>query len=241
MKRLQGSIIEIKSLSKYQKQRMFELMKKYFYNVKRERFDRDLEEKNWVAILEDKNNKIIQGFSTLKVIEHKIEGIPIKAIFSGDTIIHKQYQGERELFRTVGQLFLSLIEKYKKEKLYWFLISMGYKTYLMLPLFFKKFYPRCDKTTPKFERKIIDGLGYLKYPLEYNSKTGIIHYNGPKEYLKSGVADMTDRILKNPNAKFFLKKNPFYVTGDELVCIAELSLENFRPVLCKIIQLNVEK
>lgn len=233
--RLKGRVIAVKLLSECQKRRMFELMGEYFYNVKEETFYSDLGEKDFAVILEDITTGIIQGFSTLKVFEHKVEKTPIRVVFSGDTIIHKKYQGERELFRKTGEFFLFLIKKYEGEKLYWFLISMGYKSYLLLPLFFKNFYPCYNKGTPEFEQKVINALGNLRYPLNYNSDAGVIQFHRAREYLKPDIGT-SKSVYNNPHIKFFISRNPSHITGDELACITELSLKNFKPVLCKLIK-----
>ena len=39
------------------------------------------------------------GFTTQKVMELEINGCLIHGVFSGDTIIHKSYWGELELFK----------------------------------------------------------------------------------------------------------------------------------------------
>ena len=237
MDQLKGRILETDALADYQKNQLFELMSMYFDGMVRDNFDKDLEDKSLVIILEDSHGKI-QGFSTIMLLDEIVEGIPIKAVFSGDTIIHKNYWGERELMRTFGQFILSLIQRYPQTKLYWFLISMGYKTYRFLPVFFKEFYPRYNKPTPEFEKRVLDALGHKKYPLEYDSQTGVIHFTKPKEYLKPGVADITDERLKNPHIRFFLHQNPLYIKGDELACLTELSKGNLKSTAYRVITLQ---
>ena len=217
---------------------MFKLMTTYFNSMDRNDFEKDLKEKDWVVVLKDVLNGKIQGFSTFMLLnEMIIEGIRVKAIFSGDTIINFRYWGEKELFKIFGNFVFSLSQKYKqrKIKLFWFLISMGYKTYRLLPCFFKEFYPRYDKKTPHFEQKVLDTFACQKFPLEYENNTGLIHFDKPKECLKPGVADVGERRLKNPHIKFFCERNPLYMRGDELACITEFSEENLKLSACKVI------
>lgn len=232
--RLKGEIIKVNSLSELQRDRMFELMSIYFDGVNRTIFDEDLHEKKWVILLHNYITGEIEGFSTQMLLEQIIDGMDIKAVFSGDTIIHKEYWGSFELVRIWGRFIFSLIQKYRTVKLYWFLISMGYKTYRFLPIFFKEFYPRYDKPIPPFEKKLLDIFGNMKYPQEYNAKLGIIRPVKTKVYLKPGVADINSHLLNNPHINFFVMKNPLYYKGDELVCIAELKKENLKPIGNKI-------
>lgn len=233
--RLAGEIQNVKALTDAQKERMFELMKLHFDGIDQAAFNSDLSEKQWVILLYSYLTGTIVGFSTQMIIAKTIDDIPVTAVFSGDTIIHKDYWGDTELVRLWGRLILSLMQKYEDTKMYWFLISMGYKTYRFLPVFFKEFYPRYDKPTPEFEQNVLDTFGQLKYPLQYNSTLGIIHHSKTSARLKSGIADIKDYLLKNPHIAFFLQRNPFYYKGDELACVAELTKENLKTVAYKII------
>lgn len=56
-------------------------------------------------------------------------------------------------------------------------------------------------------KKIMDNFGENFYPKEYNKKTGVIEYKKiKKDKLKEGVADITERHLKNKDIKFFSRK-----------------------------------
>lgn len=233
---LKGSIIEVKNLQKAHKDGMFELFSSYFDNITRETFEKDLQEKEWVILLNDPTTLKIQGFSTQMVLDADIEGIKVKAIFSGDTIIDKAFWGKMELGRIWFRLVFSIMEKYKGCKLYWFLLTMGYKTYRFLPVYFNEFFPRYDKKTPPFEKKIIDTFAFLKYPKEYNPQTGIIQFPYPTSYLKKGVSEIESHRLNDPHIRFFIEKNKQFEKGDELCCIAELSQTNLKKTAFKIIR-----
>ena len=112
---------------------------------------------------------------------------------------------------------------------------MGYKTYRFLPLFFKEFYPRYDKEIPEYEKKLLDAFGHQKYPKEYDNKLGVIKPSNVNVSLKKGVADVNERLLKNPHIDYFVRKNPYYDKGYELACIAELTKENLKPAAYKVI------
>jgi len=215
---------------------MFEIYSAYFDNVSFERFQADLQEKESAILLRDPIYNEIQGFSTLMLMNEKVEGCNVTAIFSGDTIIEKEYWGDCELARIWLELIFSLKAQNNYEKFYWFLISMGYKTYRFLPVYFKNFFPCYDKKTPDFEQKILDTLAMRKFKAQYYKETGLISFSEPRERLKSGVADVDQKRLKNKHLQYFISKNPNYLNGDELACIAELSEENFKPVVYRVIR-----
>lgn len=232
--RLIGDIQSVGSLTQAQKQRMHELLKTYFEGTNADIFYKDLAEKQWAILLFDPINGSIQGFSTQMLLERVVAGVPIKALFSGDTIINRNYWGENELAKQWLRLGEYLMTLYPQSRLYWFLISKGYKTYRFLPVYFNKFYPCYNKETPEFERKIIDDLGYFKYPNNYSSKDGVIHFSKDAMRLKKGVADINENRLRNPHIRFFVERNPLYWRGDELVCLANLSYDNFNASVFKM-------
>ncbi|MBT8338716.1 MAG: hypothetical protein KJP07_01765 [Desulfatitalea sp.] len=93
--RLDAKIVEIQDISIIDRKEMYELMALYYDNVTAANFYKDLSEKRWVLMMRDKCNRIM-GFSTMKLIDLEITGKIKKVIFSGDTIIHKDYWGQVE-------------------------------------------------------------------------------------------------------------------------------------------------
>ncbi len=235
MKKLKGSLIAVGDLSISDKRSMLHIMQKYYENVTEEKFYCDLNEKSSAIILKDTESDKIKGFSTIINIEAEVFGVPVKAVFSGDTIIDKDFWGDHWLVRLLGRYFLENIRNIPSMRLYWFLICKGYKTYRYLPLYFKKFYPCFNIETPPFEKTVIDSFALHKYPDNYDPVACLIRFNGKAEYLKEGVADVTDARLKNSHIDFFQKSNPGHLKGDELACVAELSKGNFSDVFYRIV------
>jgi hypothetical protein len=118
--------------------------------------------------------------------------------------------------------------------LYWFLICSGYRTYLYLPLFYREFFPRYDCPTPERTRRLMDLLGYMKYADEY--RDGIVRVRQPRECLLPEFAVPAPAKLRSPHVAFFVERNPEYLSGDELVCITEFSLDNTKRLAHRIAQ-----
>ena len=222
---LVGKIIEAHLLNDKDKETMYNLMNAFYDDVMPEVFAKDLGEKDYCILLLDEGGAI-KGFSTQKIMELEVHGQSVFGVFSGDTIIHRDYWGSSELFKIFARYFINYGKQY--QTFYWFLISKGYKTYKMLPLFFDHFYPNYKAKTPGFEQAIIDAFGGNKYPGEYDEKTGVICYQGVKDKLKAGVADITGKRLKDKHIQFFIQENPDYFKGNDLVCLARLDEENLK-------------
>ena len=231
--RLSGSIHPSAELPPDVRDRMFALMAENFDGMFRETFEQDLAGKDWVIVLRDRETETIQGFSTLQQLEATVQGRKVRALFSGDTIIHRDYWGETELASVWGAHVLSLIEDAPAVPLYWFLISKGYRTYKFLPAYFHDYYPRPDQPTPPFEEELLALLAESKYPGCYDREAGVIRLEG-SDRLNSDLAEITPAKLKDPHVRFFLERNPGFRDGHELACLTELTVENLRPLARRI-------
>jgi hypothetical protein len=223
--RLTGQVQHPTELAPAQRDRMYALLVHYFNNVTWPQFEHDLAEKEWVITLTDVASGQIQGFSTLMRLRVVVGNRPVVAFFSGDTIIHRDYWGETELPRLWARHVFGLAETIHDAQVYWFLISSGYKTYRFLPVFFREFYPTYQSPTPAAIKQVLDALGQLKFPNEYDAARGLIHFTHPSP-LRPGVAKVTQRRLKDPHVAFFVAANPGHARGDQLACLVELTLAN---------------
>lgn len=222
--KLFSKTIKISSLREVQIEEMFNLFEIFYENVQFERFKHDLLEKTRIIIMLD-SGKRIQGFSTLFDFDFLHKGKNYRILFSGDTIIAPDYWGTSALTMEFLKNIILLKIKYPTRPVWWFLISKGYKTYLLLANNFMNYYPRFDKKTPHEYSALIQGLSEKLYPGKYNKKTGVIDFHvEDHERLRATIAPITeDLINKYPKIKFFQKKNPDWNKGCELACIGEIN------------------
>jgi hypothetical protein len=214
---------------------MLILMTAHYDNVRHEKFFADLAEKQSVLLLYD-TSRDIHGFTTFQVIESSFQGTTISALYSGDTIIAQHCWGQFELFRVYGRLFKTLLYKYTTP-LYWFLLTKGIKTYGLLPLFFRVFYPNVATPTPAFEQHLIDHLADQKFGSAYLKEHGIVRLVPKADRLKSSLAEIPSHKRRKPYVQFFLARNPGYSHGDELVCLTRISASNFSGVAQRFVNL----
>jgi hypothetical protein len=233
--KLKGLLLRMPAVTDAQRAAMFALMDRHYENVTRPAFDADLAEKQWVILLLDPKTEEVCGFSTQVLLDATIAGRPIKALFSGDTIVARDRWGDQSLSHVWGRLALSLIDALPDAELYWFLISKGYKTYRFLPLFFREFYPRYDMPTPSWALAVIDALGRSRYPDRFDATTGIVRAGPKGDRLRPGVADLTPERGTNPYVRYFATRNPGHARGDELCCLAPLTRANFLPAAYRVI------
>ncbi len=224
-------VVEPSDLKINQINEMYELMSESYDNLNYKKFLTDLREKDHVILLYD--DEVIYGFSTYKIVTLDYYGESISGIFSGDTIVHSSQAMSLGLQRT----FSKVVKKYMDElgSIYWFLVCKGHKTYRYLSLYTSEYYPNFNKDTPSKEREIMNLYAEKLYGDAYDRKLGIIKNTGSNDFVKSGVSDADEKALRKKEAQFFIEKNPGYVNGDELVCIAEFKPENMRTAFYKMV------
>jgi hypothetical protein len=230
--RLVGEIVDRPEVSPALADRLLALQDRCYDGVDPERFRADLAEKQWVILLRDGEGGAVVGFSTQRTLEVAVAGRPVRALFSGDTVIDPAYWGEQALVRAfcrlIGRLLVAAAADARP--LYWFLISKGHRTYLYLPTFFHAFWPCPERPTPPFEAELIRVLGETRYPGEFDPGRGIIRPRGPHDRLKEAL-DGSARRGHNPHVAFFLERNPGHRQGEERLCVADLDPQNLRPVV----------
>lgn len=210
----------IKKLSKEDIKTMFGVFSKYYEKTTLEKFTEDLLKKDDVIIIQNQEKKIV-GFSTLKSMPTVVEGKTVYGIFSGDTILERDYWGTSALGKSFIKylLFKKLARPYRE--IYWFLISKGYKTYLLMANNFLEYYPRFDKETPVRSKKIMDSYATELYGENYEPELGLIKFHGITDHLAGHVAPITEKMREeNSKINFFSEANPEWKKGNELVCVA---------------------
>lgn len=213
---------------------MYRLLHEYFANTSPERFAADLSEKEWAILLTDEGGEL-RGFSTLMRLEGEAAGEPYVAFFSGDTIIHRDFRRETLLPRLWARHVFALAEQVRDRRVWWFLISSGYKTYRFLPVFFRVFHPAFDRPSSAGMRAVLDDVAGRKFPREYDPSTGIIRLREPSP-VRPGVAEITSERLGDPHVAFFAAVNPGWSQGDELACLAEISRTNLTPAGARMVK-----
>lgn len=201
---------------------MFAIYETYYEAAHRWRFEDDLSHKSHVIELRSAGR--LCGFSTLEVIEAESH----VAIFSGDTIIDREYWGEQDLALAFCRFAGEVKAAHPEVPLYWFLISKGYRTYRYLHVFSHAYYPNYRTAMPPELKGRLDALATRKFAGAYDADSGLIRFPESHGHLRMPWAQVRDGLLRRPEIRFFLERNPRYSRGEELACLTELTLGNLR-------------
>lgn len=209
---------------------MWRLVQEAYDGTSESRFVEDLFEKSHVILLRSPDGEL-QGFSTLQVTDHECDGRQYRAVFSGDTVLRAMFWGNGHLARAFGIFVLKVRIKTllmaPRTTVYWFLLSKGFKTYLIMANNFQSYYPRTNRQIPEEIDRV--RLHYYKQRYSqtncyFDEASGILIPEASQRMrLKQGVASPP---TKSGNAKidFFLRQNPNWSQGEELACIARVSI-----------------
>jgi len=198
----------------------YALFASVYEGTDRSRFVRDLNEKQWVILLHDRDSGALRGFSTVLLRDIATSRGTAKLFFSGDTVVHPAYWGQKVLQLATARLLLSLKLREPRRPLYWFLISKGYRTYLLLANNFPRSIPRVGAPEDRELRALLNQIARERFGDAYDASTGIIRNGGAHEYVRTGVAPISESVLRSQHVRFFVDRNPHHAAGDELACLA---------------------
>jgi hypothetical protein len=224
---LSARVVARTSLTEPEIGALFALMQEHFHGVDRETFERDLAEKNWVALLSDEEG-VVRGFTTFLIYTSAACGRPLTVVCSGDTIVHPSAWGSFALPKAWIRAVYDLRKTYASEEVYWLLLTSGFRTYRFMSVFCRSFYPRFDASTPAVTQHMIDAISRERYGPAYDAPDGLVRFPRPQK-LRGGLSTVPEGRVADPHIRFFLDRNPGHGDGDELVSLASLALDNLTP------------
>ena len=211
----------------------YALFASVYEGTDRSRFVRDLSEKQWVVLLHDRESGALKGFSTILLRDIETPRGPARLFFSGDTVVSPAYWGQKALQLAVARLLLSLKLRQPSRIIYWFLISKGYRTYLILANTFPCSIPRAVVNEDGELRALLDRVATERFGDAYDSATGVIRNGGAHEYVRGGVAPISESALRNRHVRFFVDRNPHHASGDELACLALVRIRDLMRAMAR--------
>jgi hypothetical protein len=223
------------------RQEMWQLFERFYTDVRRRQFEADLDGKDDVILLTDREDDSLQGFSTLMRYQTEVEGKRYAIVFSGDTIVAPQYWGQTALQIAFYRYVVATKVEFPKLPVYWFLITKGYRTYLLLSRNFLEYWPRHDRLTPRRMTALLDKLAHDRFGKAWRPELGLLKFDEPHGRLKEEVAPVSDGLLHQPDIRFFLERNPHHGRGDEFCCLGKIDAKFALAYAAKRLRRTVSK
>jgi hypothetical protein len=218
-----GRLLRRRDLTVADRTAMLRLFDAHFEDVSAGVFERDLADKDWVLLIEE--HGLLRGFSTLLLYETRHAGEALTVVYSGDTIMDRQAWRSSALSRCWIGSVQTLHRLYPEGRLYWLLLSSGFRTYRFLPVFWREFHPRFDAAAPPAVRDRLDFLATQRLGPRYRPTDGIARLE-PPQVLRPELRVLPVARRDDPHVAFFLERNPGWQQGDELVCLTEIGFAN---------------
>jgi hypothetical protein len=203
---------------------MYALLERHFRGVAPRRFEQDLAEKDWVVVLED-GDGALTGFSTLAFRRERWRGEDMTVVHSGDTIVAPEAWGTPALPRTWIRSVRGLHALHGVGRLWWLLITSGFRTYRFLPVFCRRFHPSADGPPDARLAEMAHAFARRRFGDAYDERTGVVRFRWP-QVLREGLDGIPAARRADPYVAFFERLNPGHGRGDELVSLASLEEEN---------------
>lgn len=204
-------------------ERMWSIFAAHYDGVSWEQFLEDIGEKSHVILLFDQKTQELCGFSTVIAKTYTNQNKKHRVVFSGDTIMAAPYRGSPVLAWAFFRFLLGQWLRFPHLPVRWFLISKGYKTYLLLARNFLEYYPSYKGPTPPKVQTLLDHLCFERFGPAYRQDLGIVRFNTLQCKLKPNIAPIGPRELADPDIAFFVNANPGHHHGDELACLGSFT------------------
>ena len=229
MSRSTSRVLEVAHLTSLQIEEMFALMLESYEGVLRNTFVRDLQQKDFVLLLEQ--GQEIIGFTTIQTYTEIWKQKICHIVFSGDTIVKASFRHNPLIWMSFGRWMLEY--SYGKN-LFWFLISKSFRTYRYLIQNFKEFYPSIQGQDLEM-KGLATKLAKNKYPHQFDEKTMVIKAKVGSQYLKH---DQQPHYRASDQEIYYYEMNPGFMAGDELVCLTHFREGNLQERILERLKLN---
>ena len=143
------------------------------------------------------------GFSTLQFYPFRGHRI----VYSGDTIVHPAHWKQQTLHGAWLRRIALLRSEYPGERVFWFLLVKGVRTYRYMSTLAQTFYPHWNGNVKEPElARLAAELAKDKFGSLYNPARGVVECPSAFGYLNRTMATVTDAQRSKPDVAFFLHK-----------------------------------
>lgn len=236
---LTGRLVRRERLDAATRAQMFALMQLVYEGASSERFAADLTEKQYVILIRVRATGELAGFSTVRLATERLGGRDVEVLFSGDTVIHPAYWGQKTLQRTFARLLFWRKLRRPFQPLFWLLLSGGYKTYLLMMNYFPRSQPRHDSPVDPARNAMLVDVATRWFGTQFDPTKGILRFAASHYRVRDGVAPIDRETARHPHIAFFARMNPGHVDGDELVCLGQIRLRDLGRAVVRILAAQV--
>lgn len=150
-------------------------------------------------------------------------------IFTGRVYLDPSVRGNSILQRIGLRYYLRCLKAQPLRPLYWMFGAGSYKSYLLLPRNFRRYWPHPRQAVPARERALLDQVAQALDNPHYDAARGILSH--PELVYLDGHIGLDPADLQDPDIAFYARINPGQVKGDDVMCLCPLTPANWGAVL----------
>ena len=222
-----AQIQDPKTLNSQELNEMFSLFEKNYDNTCFQRFTRKFkQEATHIILIRESRTKAIIGFQRFQIMNTQYKGKNYILFYSGTVIKDARYYGEKSLPKATSKLFMKTRFAHPRSKLIFVAMFNGWKTFLYVHRFLPCFpYAKQSSLGNSVAKGLLQHVGLTLYGEEnYDTKSNIVHRAGQENLFKEDeIAQLPKNYREIPELAWFVKNNPNYRSGDEILSICELS------------------
>ncbi|MBK7778779.1 MAG: hypothetical protein IPI43_32485 [Sandaracinaceae bacterium] len=213
---------------------MHALFSRFYENADLTTFIKDLSEKSGVIMVRGRTRPRPSAASAPSSrSKTDDDGRPAIGVFSGDTILHPDYWGDRALKDGFVRYMLGVKARMPHTHLLAAPISRGYKTYLLRTASRHVLPDGRDETLGPAPARHRGPVLPAALPRAYNPTKGILDFGRVRSACVTRWRPSPRAARRNPTIAFFEDRNPEWHRGVELPCVGEVSLNLLWPYLAR--------
>lgn len=176
----------------------------------------------YAIICRERRDGSLRGMMLLGVDRKELDGVKYTQVKVGLSFFQNYYRGGPWLYFASAYLILKEMILHPFTPLYMIGKAFSYKSYLVMCHYVQESFPRYDRETPAFAKKLLNNFGLsTKSPNEiYDPETFVLKRE--RSGMKPGVAVLTENDLKDPHIKFFVERNPGWAKGHQMLAMGRM-------------------
>lgn len=201
-----------------------------FFETSRTCWREDVASMSDIAIVRSMPDGEVVGTAAIDMFLSVHRERTLQVIYTGSVILENAYRGRNILQKIGARCYFQRRREHPTTPIYWLFNSFGYKSYLVLARNMVEYWPNPDQATPEWDETLMDALSERLWGESWDRQRGIVVRN-PEKRLKTKVNAIDPVSTTDPAIDFYLAKNPGYLEGDMLVCMAPLHAKNWASII----------
>jgi len=245
LKKIASTFVPVRQIPDETIREMHSLFIDYYEHADYETFKQDLSAKTGSFLWRERATGRLIAFANIKILALPYKKRKAHVFFCGDTVCHRNYWQRNAAGNSpmAGTVFAFLIRFFLRHPFstYWFMLSMSFRTYLVIANNLVHHYPHYKRTDAKVRKlgEICHMVAGHMFGDKFDPATGLVDFGrrDRNQTIKSDVAPVTREMLeKYPKISFYESFNPDNRKGVEMACLGAVDMASIFAYFKKFIR-----